>query len=201
MDNAMNPVELKPSDTVTFARDCDVTQIPSGATVSLPKDTQAQVGQTLGGHVTLQVPSLGLAQVSASNLDALLKDGQPVTVAGAEEPAGGAEVADFNGPADLDEIWKVMKTCYDPEIPVNIVDLGLVYDVQSTDMPAGGSRIDVKMTLTAMGCGMGPAIANQVKEKILTVPGVKQAEVQIVWDPPWNQGMISEEGKKRLGIW
>ncbi len=68
-------------------------------------------------------------------------------------------------------------------------------------MPAGGSRIDVKMTLTAMGCGMGPAIANQVKEKILTVPGVKQAEVQIVWDPPWNQGMISEEGKKRLGIW
>ncbi len=201
MENPMNPVELKPTDSVTFARDCEVTQIPSGNTVAIPKDTLAQVGQTLGGNVTLQVPGLGLAQVSGSDLDALLKDGQPVTVAGAEKTEPAVDATDHDGPADTEEIWKVMKTCYDPEIPVNIVDLGLVYDVQSTDMPSGGSRIDVKMTLTAMGCGMGPAIANQVQQKILAVPGVKTAEVQIVWDPPWNQGMISEEGKKRLGIW
>ena len=95
----------------------------------------------------------------------------------------------------------MLKTCYDPEIPVNIVDLGLVYDVKLTPMPSSGSRVDVKMTLTAMGCGMGPAIAAQARDKILTVPGVNEADVQIVWDPPWNQSMITEAGKKRLGIW
>ena len=195
----MNAVEVKAGDTVTFARDCEATQIPSGTKVTIPKDTEAYVGQTLGGNVTVQIGSIGLAQISARNLDAILKDGQPVHVHGVAETAPAA--ADHTGPADDKEIWKVMKTCYDPEIPVNIVDLGLVYDVKLNDMPSGGSRVDVKMTLTAMGCGMGPAIANQVKEKIQAVPGVREAEVQIVWDPPWNQGMITEEGKKRLGIW
>jgi metal-sulfur cluster biosynthetic enzyme len=95
----------------------------------------------------------------------------------------------------------MLKTCYDPEIPVNIVDLGLVYDVKLTPQPSNRSRVDVKMTLTAMGCGMGPAIAAQAKDRLLTVPGVAEADVQIVWDPPWNQSMITEAGKKRLGIW
>jgi metal-sulfur cluster biosynthetic enzyme len=99
------------------------------------------------------------------------------------------------------EIWEMLKTCYDPEIPVNIVDLGLVYDVKLTPLPPEGIRADVKMTLTAMGCGMGPAIAAQARDKLLTLSGVKEADVAIVWDPPWNQGMITEAGKKRLGIW
>ena len=94
-----------------------------------------------------------------------------------------------------------MKTVYDPEIPVNIVDLGLVYDVTMTEMASKRSRVDVKMTLTAMGCGMGPVIAMQARDKILSVPGVEEADVQIVWDPPWNQNMVSDAGKKRLGIW
>ena len=193
----MNAVELKPSDVVTFARDCPATQIPSGNIITIAKATEAYVGQTLGGNVTVSVPGFGLAQVSKTNLDALLKDGQPVGLPAEQTTATTAPT----GPADEQEIWKVMKTCYDPEIPVNIVDLGLVYDVKLSDAPAGGSAVDVKMTLTAMGCGMGPAIANQVKERILAVPGVQDANVQIVWDPPWNQGMITEEGKKRLGIW
>jgi probable FeS assembly SUF system protein SufT len=152
----------------------------------------------LGGNITLQIPAYGLVQVPGRNLDALLKDGQPVA-APAEQTATAA--AEHTSPADNNAVMEILKTCYDPEIPVNIVDLGLVYDVKLTDQPSGGSRVDVKMTLTAMGCGMGPAIANQAREKLLEVPGVKAADVQIVWDPPWNQSMITDAGKKRLGIW
>lgn len=189
---------LHPHDSIVFGRDCEVTQIPSGAKVTVPKDTEAFVGQTLGGNVTLQIPSLGLlAQVGGRNLDALLKDGVPVAA-----PVAQAATEDYDGPAREEDVWKELKTCYDPEIPLNIVDLGLVYDVKLTPVADNkGSRVDVKMTLTAMGCGMGPAIAAQARDKILTVPGVKEADVAIVWDPPWNQSMISEEGKKRLGLW
>jgi probable FeS assembly SUF system protein SufT len=190
---------LNPQDIVIFARDCETTQIPSGARVVIPKDTEAQVGQTLGGHITLRVPAFGLVQVMQSQLDALLKDGVPVAT---PPPAPtGTTTLEKEGPADEKEIWEQLKTCYDPEIPVNIVDLGLVYDVKLTPLPSGKSRVDVKMTLTAMGCGMGPVIAMQARDKILTVPGVSEADVQIVWDPPWNQNMITDAGKKRLGIW
>ena len=197
----MNTVEtLRPSDVVTFGRDCEGTQIPYGNKVTVTKGTEAYVGQTLGGNVTLQVPSLGLVQVLSKDADALLKDGIQLTASSGSTKSAAAE-----GPVDEKtvekEIWETLKTCYDPEIPVNIVDLGLVYDVKLTPMPSSSSRVDVKMTLTAMGCGMGPAIAAQARDKILTVPGVSEADVQIVWDPPWNQSMITEAGKKRLGIW
>jgi probable FeS assembly SUF system protein SufT len=194
----MSTINLNTNDLVVFGRDCETTQIPSGTTVVVPKGTEAYVGQTLGGNVTLRVPAFGLIQVQNTQLDALLKDGAPVA---ALAPAGTAAVAEQEGPADEKEIWEQLKTCYDPEIPVNIVDLGLVYDVKLSPLPTGSSRVDVKMTLTAMGCGMGPVIAQQAKDKILTVPGVAEADVQIVWDPPWNQNMITDAGKKRLGIW
>ncbi len=187
---------LRQSDVVVFDRDCEATQIPWGNKITVPKGTQAYVGQTLGGNVTLQVPSFGLVQVLNKDVGALLKDGVPLA------PHGAAETTpQHQGPADEKEIWEMLKTCYDPEIPVNIVDLGLVYDVKITPLPSGRSRVDVKMTLTAMGCGMGPAIAAQARDRLLTVPGVEEADVQIVWDPPWNQSMITEAGKKRLGIW
>ena len=190
---------LYPQDTVVFGRDCEVTQIPSGTKVTVPKDTEGFVTQTLGGLVTLQISSLGmLAQLGGRHLEALLKNGVPVSVPDMAAAAAG----DHDGPADEAEVWKELKTCYDPEIPLNIVDLGLVYDVKLTPMPdTKGNRVDVKMTLTAMGCGMGPAIAAQARDKILTVAGVKEADVAIVWDPPWNQSMISDDGKKRLGLW
>ncbi len=193
----MTVEQLRPQDEVMFARDCEATQIPSANKVLIPKDTQAFVTQTLGGNVTLQVAGLGLVQVMGSKLDALLKDGQPLTPSAAAPSA--AEQAE--GPAMETDVWESLKTCYDPEIPCNIVDLGLVYDVKLTPLPSARSRVDVKMTLTAMGCGMGPAIAGQARDKLLTVPGVTEANVDIVWDPPWNQGMITEAGKKRLGLW
>lgn len=187
---------LHQSDTIIFGRDCEATQIPSGMRITIPKGTEAYVGQTLGGNVTLQISSLGLVQVMGRNLDALLKDGVPVA-----QPVASTADKEPTGPADEKEVWTALKTCYDPEIPLNIVDLGLVYDVKLTPLPSTGSRVDVKMTLTAMGCGMGPAIAAQARDKILELAGVKEASVDVVWDPPWNQSMISDEGKKRLGLW
>jgi probable FeS assembly SUF system protein SufT len=188
---------LHVSDEVQFARDCEATQIPSGMRIVVPKGTTAYVGQTLGGNVTLQVSTLGLVQVTGRNLDALLKDGVPV----AEPSAAAAAAAEHQRPADEKALWEAMKQCYDPEIPCNVVDLGLIYDVKTTTLPTSRSKVDVKMTLTAMGCGMGPAIAAQVRDRLLEVPGVEEANVQIVWDPPWNQSMITDDGKKRLGLW
>ena len=189
---------LHVSDEVQFGRDCEATQIPSGVRIVVPKGTVAYVGQTLGGNVTLQVSTLGLVQITGRNLDALLKDGAPVA-----EAAAGSSADDnkHQGPADEKALWEAMKQCYDPEIPCNVVDLGLIYDVKRTDLPTTRSRVDVKMTLTAMGCGMGPAIAGQVRDRLLEVPGVEEANVDIVWDPPWNQSMITDDGKKRLGLW
>jgi probable FeS assembly SUF system protein SufT len=195
----MSAVEtLHVSDEVQFGRDCEATQIPSGVRIVVPKGTVAYVGQTLGGNVTLQVSTLGLVQITGRNLDALLKDGVPIA-----QPAEGATAGEekHDGPADEKALWEAMKQCYDPEIPCNVVDLGLIYDVKKTDLPSTRSRVDVKMTLTAMGCGMGPAIAAQVRDRLLEVPGVEEANVDIVWDPPWNQSMITDDGKKRLGLW
>ena len=105
-----------------------------------------------------------------------------------------------SGEVNEQAVWNQLKQCYDPEIPVNIVDLGLVYDCQLQKSENGGTRVDVKMTLTAPGCGMGPAIAHDAQTKILSIDGVDEAEVQLVWDPPWNQNMISEAGRMKLGM-
>jgi len=186
------------SDEVQFGRDCEATQIPSGARIVVPKGTPAYVGQTLGGNVTLQISTLGLVQVAGRNLDALLKDGVPVAQAAS---TSSSDEQKQQGPAVEKALWEEMKQCYDPEISCNVVDLGLIYDVKTTPLPSSRSRVDVKMTLTAMGCGMGPAIAAQVRDRLLDVPGVEEANVDIVWDPPWNQTMITDDGKKRLGLW
>jgi metal-sulfur cluster biosynthetic enzyme len=101
-----------------------------------------------------------------------------------------------NGEITPDQIFEALKQCYDPEVPVNIVDLGLVYDVQIQE----GNQIQVKMTLTTRGCSMGDSIANDARSKILAVAGVRDAKVEVVWEPPWGQHMISEEGRRRLGM-
>jgi probable FeS assembly SUF system protein SufT len=97
-------------------------------------------------------------------------------------------------------IWDTLRTCFDPEIPVNVVDLGLIYDMQLTELPNGNARVDVKMTLTAPGCGMGSVIAGDAQIKLLNLPGIEDASVEIVWDPPWHHSMISEAGRKNLGL-
>ncbi|MGN6386613.1 MAG: iron-sulfur cluster assembly protein, partial [Verrucomicrobiota bacterium] len=108
--------------------------------------------------------------------------------------------ADYSGPVEIDEIWDQLKTCYDPEIPVNIVDLGLVYDCKVTPIPEGGNKVEVKMTLTAPGCGMGGVIASDAEQKIRLVPGVTDVSVEIVWDPMWNQSMMTDAARLQLGL-
>lgn len=147
------------------------------------------ITQALGGSYTVETPE-GLARISGSNADAL----------GLE--AAATEVTPVATGVAVDEkaVWDQLRTCYDPEIPVNIVDLGLVYDCVVTPQDGQGSRVDIKMTLTAPGCGMGPVIAEEAKQKLQAVPGVDEAVVELVWDPPWNQAMISEVGKMKLGL-
>ena len=177
--------------SVQLTRDCDAVQIPSGAPVTLPAGTPVDITQTLGGTYTIHAQG-GLYRIAASNADALGL--QPPGAEPAAPPAAPA------GPVDEKLVWDALKTCYDPEIPVNIVDLGLVYDMHLEPLPAGNSLVSVKMTLTAPGCGMGATIAGDAQQKLLGLPGVEEAVVEIVWDPPWHQSMITEEGRKILGL-
>ncbi len=172
-------------------RDCEVIRIPSGETSVLKAGTVVHITQALGGSYTIATES-GLARITEGNRDALGLEPAPEA-----EPVAAA-AGDI--PVDDKAVWDQLKTCYDPEIPVNIVDLGLVYDCVVTPRPGAGARVDVKMTLTAPGCGMGPTIAAEAKQKVLSVPGVGDAEVELVWDPAWNQAMISEAGKMKLGL-
>ena len=162
---------LHVSDEVQFGRDCEATQIPSGARIVVPQGTTAYVGQTLGGNVTLQVSTLGLVQVAGTEprRAAQGRCGRRGIHRGFLGCGGEAR-----RPADEKALWEAMKQCYDPEIPCNVVDLGLIYDVKTTPLPSTRSRVDVKMSLTAMGCGMGPAIAAQVRDRLLDVPGSRK---------------------------
>ena len=180
---------MQNSMSVELTRDCEAVQIPVGNVVTLPAGTSVDITQTLGGTYTVHAMG-GLFRIGAKDADALGQspDSAPRS---ASTPAG---------PVDEASVWEVLKTCYDPEIPVNIVDLGLVYDMSIEPTASGNSRISVKMTLTAPGCGMGGVIARDAQEKLLMLDGVETAEVDIVWDPPWHQSMISAEGRKILGL-
>lgn len=176
-------------EQVELSRDCDAVEIPAGTAVVLEQGTEVIITQALGGTFTLRVPAYGgLFRIAGKDADAIGKE----PVAPPAPGAGGGDLAQL--------VWEQLRTCYDPEIPVNIVDLGLVYDMRITPEADGGSRVDVKMTLTAPGCGMGVSIAADARQKLLGLPGVGDAEVDIVWDPPWSPQMISPEGKDRLGM-
>jgi probable FeS assembly SUF system protein SufT len=173
-------------------RDCEVTLIPSGQKFTISAGTPGVITQSLGGNYTIAT-SYGLSQVSEKDLDALGLDKPEAKT----QPK--AAVA-TNGEVSEEDVWNQLRQCFDPEIPVNIVDLGLVYDCRLIKREDGGTRVEVKMTLTAPGCGMGPAIAHDAQSKILSIDGVDEADVQLVWDPPWNQNMISEAGRMKLGM-
>jgi len=181
---------MPPMEHVNLGRPCDAVKIPSGERVTLPVGTECLITQALGGSFTVQVRSHGgLFRIAGTDADALGKALPEEALSAA--PAG----------ADLEQrVEAALRTCYDPEIPVNIVDLGLVYDTRIAALADGTARIDIKMTLTAQGCGMGGAIAADAESKLRALTGVSDARVEIVWDPPWNPRMISEEGRRKLGI-
>ncbi|GHC04103.1 putative Fe-S cluster assembly protein SufT [Cerasicoccus arenae] len=177
----------------TLTRDVEATVIPAGDKINLPIGTKVDITHRLGGNFTV-VCDYGMFRILGTDADALGEE-KPEAVAKGDSANGETH----EGPPGEDAIWDALKSVYDPEIPVNIVDLGLVYsmDIMSEE---NEHHVAVQMTLTAPGCGMGPAIAEDAKGRVESVPGVKSAQVDIVWDPPWTQDMISEEGKMELGL-
>ena len=178
------------NEPIVVQREVKAVAIPAGVEVNLKLGQVGYITQALGGSFTVYIDG-NLFRIAGQDADAIGK-----TAATAPEIPPGASEEDIKN-----VVWKQLKTCYDPEIPVNIVDLGLVYSMDVERLPENaGHRVNVAMTLTAPGCGMGPAIAEDAKNKILLVPSVSAADVRITWDPPWNQSMISEEGKMKLGL-
>jgi probable FeS assembly SUF system protein SufT len=174
----------------TLSRDVTATQIPSGDKQALTAGTRVFIHQTLGGSYTVQT-DFGLFRIDGKDADTLGEQAADTSVKA-------APLAD--GAPNPEAVWDQLRKVFDPEIPVNIVDLGLVYSMDIEKLEAGGHKVSVAMTLTAPGCGMGPAIAEDAKGKILLLPGVADADVRITWEPAWNQSMISEEGKMKLGL-
>ena len=177
------------NEPVTFTRDCPAVLIPAGERVTLPEGSKGFMTQALGGSFTIYIEG-NLFRVAGSDGDAI---GQPVLA--------GPEVADDASEAEIESaVWQQLRTCYDPEIPINIVELGLVYECKIERAEAGQRVVKIKMTLTAPGCGMGEILAQDVREKVGIIPTVDRADVELVFDPPWNQSMMSEEARLEAGL-
>lgn len=178
---------------VALARDVEAVQIPSGYAIHLPAGTGVTITQSLGGAYTVMTDYGDLARIAGKDADAL----------GLEAPAAPAEqtAAPAEGPEGVEKlVWDQLRTCYDPEIPVNIVELGLVYSCVVTPREAGGYRVEIRFTLTAPGCGMGEWLKQDVQAKVSSLPGVEEVDVEVVFDPPWNQSMMSEAARLELGM-
>jgi probable FeS assembly SUF system protein SufT len=174
-----------------LARDVEASIVPIGTKVSLQKGEQAYLSQSLGGSYTVIVNG-NMFRIDGKDADALGLE----PVAKPAAPVSGAVTQE-----QLEkQVWESLKQCYDPEIPVNIVDLGLIYDCHLTPIGADSYKADVKMTLTAPGCGMGPVLAQDVQNKLISLEPINEANVELVWDPPWNQGMMTEAAKLQLGL-
>jgi probable FeS assembly SUF system protein SufT len=181
------------SEQKILTRDVEASVVPIGTKVTLQKGETAHITQSLGGSYTVVVNG-NMFRIADKDADAL----------GVEVPAAPAATAVPAGPITQEQlekqVWEALKTCYDPEIPVNVVDLGLIYDCHLTPIGADNYKADVKMTLTAPGCGMGPVLAQDVQNKLISLEPIDEANVELVWDPPWNQGMMTEAAKLQLGL-
>lgn len=169
-------------DTIEVQRDCEATLIPSGVKVTLQKGSLVYITQALGNSYTVYVNG-NLARVAG-------KDGDALNMIIMDEP----DVNDMSGTIE-DKVWELLKTCFDPEIPVNVVDLGLVYECR-----IDGGQVEIKMTLTAPGCGMGPVLIADVEQKIRGIREVTDVKIDLVFDPPWNRSMMSDVAKLQLGM-
>ena len=178
-------------EEVTIQREVGAIQIPDGSPVVIPEGTKVLITQSLGGSFTVMTDRGAMYRVDERNADALGKE--PLENSGQSTVPEDAE--------SLEQlVWSEMKKCFDPEIPVNIVDLGLIYDCQIQDLETGGFRVEIKMTLTAPGCGMGPVLAEDVRARLEAISGVDETEVEIVFDPPWNPNMMTDAARLQLGF-
>jgi probable FeS assembly SUF system protein SufT len=180
-------------EQITFSRSAEAVMIPSGERVLVPEGATGTITQSLGGAYTIITDRGLMIRISGKDLEAIGK----ATPGDAE-----AESTEPIPPAELEQqVWGQLKTCYDPEIPVNIVDLGLVYLCELQEAEDGGQDVKIKMTLTAPGCGMGPVLAADVKNKVESLNGIKHADIEVVFDPVWDRSMMSDAAKLQLGMW
>jgi len=184
------------SEPITLTRDVEAVIVPAGDKVTLAKGERASLFQSLGDSHTVVVNG-NTFRIDGKDADALGL--QPT-----QKPAGPEAATPSDQPVTQEDLekqaWDAMRNCYDPEIPVNVVDLGLIYDLTLSKLGDNAYKADVKMTLTAPGCGMGPMIAQDVQNRLLSLEAVEEANVELVWDPPWNQAMMSEAAKLQLGL-
>jgi probable FeS assembly SUF system protein SufT len=178
------------SEPFTLSRDCPAVHVPHGAAVTLPAGESGYITQALGASFTVVV-DYNLFRIAGKDADALGKTPPPPI----EVPVGA-------GDADIERlVWDQLRTCFDPEIPVNIVDLGLVYEVSLAPCAEGaGRKVAVRMTLTAPGCGMGDILVDDVRSKLEQIPTVAETDVELVFDPPWNHSMMSDAARLETGM-
>tara|TARA_Y100001970_G_scaffold186100_1_gene226333 strand:- start:195 stop:743 length:549 start_codon:yes stop_codon:yes gene_type:complete len=181
----MNKID---NELIKVSRDCDAILIPGGEKVVLVEGTHVRITQALGGDYTVYVNG-NLLKVSGKDSDAI----------GIKNESSNQNISEDYDEVNEEHVWKVLKTCYDPEIPVNIVDLGLIYDMK-LDENVEGVTINIKMTLTAPGCGMGPVIAQDVEDKLMALSSVNRVVVDLVWEPVWNQAMMTDAARLELGM-
>lgn len=180
-------------EPIRLKRDCAGVMIPSGVTVKLTAGSAVWVTQTLGGNYSVMTDRGYVVRISGQDADAL-------GIQGAVEVKPGSAVQ-MKDRAEIEKaVWERLKSCFDPEIPVNIVDLGLIYHCEVVPLREKSYRAEVRFTLTARGCGMGEALKADIKKKLSTIPGVQEIHVELVWDPPWHQGRMSGEAKVQLGM-
>ena len=178
-----------------LADDVAVTLIPSGQTMVLAKGEMVEVTQALGGSITVQTYTGYLARIAAADFERL---GLDHFVA---EAAADAADAASEGPFDMERVTEQLMTVFDPEIPINVVDLGLIYECEPHVLDDGSHRIEIKMSMTAPGCGMGDILKEDARSRVSTVPGVSEVDVELVWDPPWTMERMSEVAKLQLGLY
>jgi probable FeS assembly SUF system protein SufT len=177
-------------ESIVLLRDVDVVQIPDGTPAVLAQGHIVTLFQSLGGNFTVTTERGHMVRISGDDADALGKEPPSLSHL---ETGEAAEAVEKN-------CWEIMKTVFDPEIPVNIVDLGLVYLCRVTPLPEGSNAVNVVMTLTAPGCGMGPILQHDVESGIKALPGVAKVNVEVVFDPPWSRDMMSEVAQLQLGM-
>ncbi|MFW0754057.1 putative Fe-S cluster assembly protein SufT [Pseudomonas sp. H11T01] len=184
-DNPNQPGRRQP---IELSRDCVATLIPRGERLQLGRGERVVVTQALGGSFTVQIAGGRLARIAAADADAL----------GLDVPLEGKP--QVSGAFDIQQVLDRLRTVYDPEIPVNVVDLGLIYQCEARPLADGGQRVEIKMSMTAPGCGMGDILKEDARARVQTLPGVSEVEVEIVWEPPWDQSRMSDAARLQLGL-
>lgn len=177
------------NQSVTLNRNCEGILIPSGEKIELPKGTEVSISQALGGTYTVVTNRGYLLRISSHNADAL-----------GVSPEKGISSDRNSGLSVEEQVWECLRTCYDPEIPVNIVDLGLIYECDVAELAEKSFRVRVRMTLTAPGCGMGNVLRTDVEEKIRLIPGVQETDIELTFDPPWDQSRMADAVRLQLNL-